>query len=68
MEREPLIPGTIEPGLTPADLANGRNERDPVFRHVLKYLKAVRAARAAGEPLPALAEPVYRRRYRYMSL
>eukprot|EP00967_Tisochrysis_lutea_P070103 scaffold92347_cov36-Tisochrysis_lutea.AAC.1 len=56
-EREPLIPGKAEPGATPFDLANGRNDRDPVLRHVLKYFKDVREARASGEMPPTLPEP-----------
>jgi hypothetical protein len=56
-EREPLIPGKHEPGATPHDLANGRNDRDPVLRHVVKYYKALREARAAGSPAPSLPEP-----------
>lgn len=56
-EREPLIPGKHEPGATPHDLANGRNDRDPVLRHVSKYYKALHEARAAGSPAPTLPEP-----------
>jgi hypothetical protein len=56
-EREPLIPGKHEPGATPHGLANGRNDRDPVLRHVSKYYKALREARATGGPAPTLPEP-----------
>ena len=46
-----ILPGQTEPkGKTPLDMATDKYDRDPIYRHIAKYLR--RAEEAQGDPGP----------------